>query len=95
MIFLGCGNSECVKADNNNNNFVRSDRLEVVGLFRSDGNNNNNNNQNSFATAAFFCGVGVGRDGADGNNNNNADGTDAGEGIIVRTAGPFVLRSID
>ena len=99
--FTGCGNSECVKnsnlgGNNNNQQVVRSDRLEIVGLFTAQSQNTNNQQtsvDNTRATAAFFCGVGLGRDGGGGGQNTNtADGTDSGEGILVRTAGPFVLR---
>ncbi len=80
--------------NNNNNNEFRFDRLEVSAsaLFRPNGQDD------QFRRSSFFCGVGLGRNnGQGGNNNNNLvndDGLDGGDGVLVRSPGPFVLRFV-
>ncbi len=77
-----------MKADPTSLNVLRSDRLELPGgLFRQVPSTPGKGDQ--FIPSSVFCGVGLGPD-----NGKGGDGADAGDGVLARTSGPFVLRFV-
>jgi hypothetical protein len=82
---LGCGSKDCFQTATAGVEF-QFDHLEIGGFVQK---TVTAAISGMYFNAAYFCGVGLGQD--DGT---VANGQDAGEGVIVQSVGPFVLRFV-